>query len=182
MTKILVTEDERDIRELIAFTLRFAGYEVVTAENGEEGVQLAGQEKPDMILMDVRMPKLTGYEACARIKADPALADIPVVFLSAKGQEAEIRTGLDAGGYLEETLLHSHFSFLHRSLSPLAVIDLADLVVRQSFSQHGKLVVESPLPDDTIESTFGSSMQDQFSAIGYRKFVEVRQPPQKDGR
>jgi DNA-binding response OmpR family regulator len=97
MTKILVTEDERDIRELIAFTLRFAGYEVVTAENGEEGVQLAGQEKPDMILMDVRMPKLTGYEACARIKADPALADIPVVFLSAKGQEAEIRTGLDAG-------------------------------------------------------------------------------------
>jgi CheY-like chemotaxis protein len=48
-------------------------------------------------LMDIRMPKLTGYEACARIKADPALADIPVVFLSAKGQEAEIRVGLDAG-------------------------------------------------------------------------------------
>lgn len=85
----------------------------------------------------------------------------------------------DLPGYLEETLLHSHFSFLHRSLSPLAVIDLADLVVRQSFSQHGKLVVESPLPDATIESTFGSSMQDQFSAIGYRKFVEVRQPPKK---
>lgn len=97
MSKILVTEDERDIRELIAFTLRFAGYEVVTAENGEEGVLMATQEKPDMILMDIRMPKLTGYEACARIKADPALADIPVVFLSAKGQEAEIRTGLDAG-------------------------------------------------------------------------------------
>ena len=97
MSKILVTEDERDIRELIAFTLRFAGYEVVTAENGEEGVLMATQEKPDMILMDIRMPKLTGYEACARIKADPALADIPVVFLSAKGQEAEIRTGLEAG-------------------------------------------------------------------------------------
>jgi DNA-binding response OmpR family regulator len=97
MSKILVTEDERDIRELIAFTLRFAGYEVVTAENGEEGVLMAAQEKPDMILMDIRMPKLTGYEACARIKADPLLADIPVVFLSAKGQEAEIRVGLDAG-------------------------------------------------------------------------------------
>jgi DNA-binding response OmpR family regulator len=97
MSKILVTEDERDIRELIAFTLRFAGYEVVTAENGEEGVLMAAQERPDMILMDVRMPRLTGYEACARIKADPTLADIPVVFLSAKGQEAEIRTGLDAG-------------------------------------------------------------------------------------
>jgi len=97
MSKILVTEDERDIRELIAFTLRFAGYEVVTAENGEEGVQMAAQEMPDMILMDVRMPRMTGYEACAKIKADPRLADIPLVFLSAKGQEAEIRTGLDAG-------------------------------------------------------------------------------------
>jgi HD-GYP domain-containing protein (c-di-GMP phosphodiesterase class II) len=80
--------------------------------------------------------------------------------------------------YLEETLLHNHFSFLHRSLSPLAVIDLADLVVQQSFSKHGKLIVESPLPDATIESTIGSSILDQFSAIGYRKYVEVRLPPE----
>ena len=80
--------------------------------------------------------------------------------------------------YLEETFLHNHFSFLHRSLSPLAVIDLADLVVRQSFAKHGKLIVESPLPDATIDSTLGSNILDQFSAIGYRKFVEVRLPPQ----
>jgi len=82
-------------------------------------------------------------------------------------------------GYLEETLLHNHFSFLHRSLSPLAVIDLADLVVKKSFAKHGKLIVESPLPDATIESTLGSSILDQFSSIGYRKYVEVRQPPDK---
>jgi len=81
--------------------------------------------------------------------------------------------------YLEETLLHNHFSFLHRSLSPLAVIDLADLVVRQSFSKHGKLIVESPLPDATIDSTLGSSILDQFSSIGYRKYVDVRLPPDK---
>jgi hypothetical protein len=80
-------------------------------------------------------------------------------------------------GYLEETLLHNHFSFLHRSLSPLGVIDLADLVVQKSFAKHGKLIVESPLPDATIESTIGSNILDQFSAIGYRKFVEVRLPP-----
>lgn len=82
-------------------------------------------------------------------------------------------------GYLEETLLHDHFSFLHRSLSPLAVIDLADLVVKKSFAKHGKLVVESPLPDATIESTLGSSILDQFSSIGYRKYVEVRLPPKE---
>lgn len=81
--------------------------------------------------------------------------------------------------YLEETLLHSHFAFLHRSLSPMAVIDMADLVVRQSFAKYGKLVVQSPLPDATIESTPGSSILDQFSSIGYRKFVEVRLPPEE---
>lgn len=97
MTKILIVEDEPDIRDLIAFTLRFAGYEIVTGSNGEEAVQLAKQEFPDMILLDVRMPVMTGYEACKLIKADPELKDVPVVFLSAKGQEAEIRDGMDAG-------------------------------------------------------------------------------------
>lgn len=98
MTKILVAEDERDIRDLIAFTLRFAGYEVITANNGEEAVQLTRQEIPDLVLTDVRMPKMTGYEACRLIKAEPATQHIPVVFLSAKGQEAEVQSGLDAGG------------------------------------------------------------------------------------
>lgn len=97
MAKILVAEDERDIRDLIAFTLRFAGYEVVTVPNGAEAVEVVNQEMPDLILMDVRMPRMTGYEACAAMKADDAVKHIPVVFLSAKGQESEIRSGLDAG-------------------------------------------------------------------------------------
>lgn len=82
-------------------------------------------------------------------------------------------------GYLEEALLNDHLSFLHRSLSPLAVIRLADLAVQQSFRRHGKLVVESPLPDGTIESTLGSALLEQFNAIGYRRFVEVRLPVEK---
>jgi len=97
MAKILIAEDERDIRDLIAFTLRFAGYEVFAASNGEEAVELAPRVNPDLILMDVRMPRMTGYEACKSLKADPDLKDIPVVFLSAKGQENEIQQGLAAG-------------------------------------------------------------------------------------
>lgn len=97
MAKILIAEDERDIRDLVAFTLRFAGHEVVAVGNGEEAVEAAGKENPDLILMDVRMPRMTGYEACEKMKADPKLKEIPVVFLSAKGQESEIRTGLEAG-------------------------------------------------------------------------------------
>jgi DNA-binding response OmpR family regulator len=103
MPKILIAEDEPDIRDLVAFTLRFAGYEVVAGNNGEEAVQMASREFPDLILLDVRMPRMTGYDACRAIKANPELKDIPVVFLSAKGQESEIQTGLDAGA--EEYLL-----------------------------------------------------------------------------
>jgi CheY-like chemotaxis protein len=98
MAKILIAEDERDIRDLIAFTLQFAGYEVITANNGEEAVQLTHEKIPDLVITDVRMPKMTGYEACKLIKADPATKHIPVVFLSAKGQEAEVQTGLASGG------------------------------------------------------------------------------------
>lgn len=103
MAKILIAEDERDIRDLVAFTLRFAGHEVFTATNGEEAVEMAPKVNPDIILMDVRMPRMTGYEACKVMKQNPDLKDIPVVFLSAKGQEAEIQQGLEAGA--EEYLL-----------------------------------------------------------------------------
>jgi DNA-binding response OmpR family regulator len=103
MARILIAEDEPDIRELVAFTLRFAGYEVTTTSNGEEAVQQASLIIPDLILMDVRMPKMTGYDACRVMKQDSALKDIPVVFLSAKGQDSEIQSGLDAGA--EEYLL-----------------------------------------------------------------------------
>jgi two-component system alkaline phosphatase synthesis response regulator PhoP len=103
MAKILIAEDERDIRDLVAFTLRFAGYEVFTAANGEEAVEQAPNVNPDLILMDVRMPRMTGYEACRIMKLNPDLKDIPIVFLSAKGQETEIQQGLDAGA--EEYLL-----------------------------------------------------------------------------
>ncbi|HEY5984631.1 MAG TPA: response regulator transcription factor [Anaerolineales bacterium] len=103
MAKILIAEDEPDIRELVTFMLRFAGYEVVAASNGEDAVRTASREIPDLVLMDVRMPRMTGYDACRLMKANPELRDVPVVFLSAKGQDAEIQSGLDAGA--EEYLL-----------------------------------------------------------------------------
>ena len=103
MTKILIAEDEPDIRDLVAFTLRFAGYEVVAGTNGEEAVQLAKKENPDLILLDVRMPRMTGYEACEHLKAEESTKNIPVIFLSAKGQESEVKTGLEAGA--EEYIL-----------------------------------------------------------------------------
>lgn len=99
MAKILIAEDERDIRDLIEFTLRYAGHDVVKASNGAEAVDLAPQVMPDLILLDVRMPRMTGYEACRQLKTIDKVSEIPVVFLSAKGQPAEMDTGMDAGAY-----------------------------------------------------------------------------------
>jgi DNA-binding response OmpR family regulator len=97
MATILVAEDELDIRDLIAFTLTYAGHEVIKATNGEEAYALAVQQKPALVLMDVRMPRMTGYDACRALKSNVETAEIPVVFLSAKGQESEVQTGLEAG-------------------------------------------------------------------------------------
>jgi DNA-binding response OmpR family regulator len=100
MAKILIAEDERDIRELIEFTLTaYAGHQIFKASNGVEAVEMASKVIPDLIMMDVRMPRMTGYEACKALKQIDAVKDVPVVFLSAKGQETEIDTGLDAGAY-----------------------------------------------------------------------------------
>ena len=103
MAKILIAEDEQDIRELVKFTLSFAGHEIIATSNGEEAYQKALETLPDLILMDVRMPRMTGYEACEKLKANDTTKNIPVVFLSAKGQESEVNTGIAAGA--EEYIL-----------------------------------------------------------------------------
>lgn len=97
MAKILVAEDERDIRELITFTLNFAGHTVTTVSNGAEALDAAQKEPPDVIILDGRMPKMTGYETCKAIKAIDALSHIPVIFLSAKGQDEEVKEGIAVG-------------------------------------------------------------------------------------
>ncbi|MCL4253286.1 MAG: response regulator transcription factor [Anaerolineae bacterium] len=97
MAKILIAEDERDIRELISFTLTFAGHEIIQASNGAEAVELAPKIMPDLIMMDVRMPRMTGYEACRAIKQMDEVKHIPVVFLSAKGQDDEVTDAMEAG-------------------------------------------------------------------------------------
>jgi len=97
MANILIAEDERDIRDLITFTLKMAGHEVIATSNGEEAVMQAKELLPDLILLDVRMPRMTGIEACVGLKDYDTTRDIPVVFLSAKGQESEVQSGLNAG-------------------------------------------------------------------------------------
>lgn len=95
--RILVVDDEPHILKLVAFSLKSGGYEVLEATDGLSAISVVQAEQPDLVLMDVMMPTLDGYEACRRLKADPATADIPVIMLTAKTQSTEHKTGYDVG-------------------------------------------------------------------------------------
>jgi CheY-like chemotaxis protein len=95
--RVLVAEDEADIRFMTCFTLRYGGFEVIEAVDGAQALELAQQTAPDLILLDAKMPRLDGYETCRQLKALPAVQHIPVVFVSALGQEQEIARGRRAG-------------------------------------------------------------------------------------
>ena len=94
---ILVVDDEPAIRALVAKIVERAGYRADVARDGAEAVEIAQRGQFDLILMDVRMPRMTGYEACRRLRELDVTKDIPIIFLSAKGQEAEVQQGLQAG-------------------------------------------------------------------------------------
>ncbi len=101
--KVLLAEDDEDIQKVAQISLQFrGGWEVELATNGEECIAKALQNRPDLILLDCMMPQMDGYEACRRLKQDPSLRDIPVIFLTAKSQEREVKKGLSLGaiGYL----------------------------------------------------------------------------------
>jgi CheY-like chemotaxis protein len=100
--KILSVEDTASFRLLIRMTLEFEGFEVLEAENGQTGLDLARTSRPDLILLDLKLPDLNGLTVCQRLMADPALSQIPIVVLSASNDSVEIGDCLEAGaqGYL----------------------------------------------------------------------------------
>jgi CheY-like chemotaxis protein len=95
--RILIAEDDRFLRRAAETTLTRAGFAVTTAVDGEEALRLAAAEPPDLILLDLIMPKLQGFEVLRRLKGLPGTRDIPVIVLSALGQEADVAQAVEAG-------------------------------------------------------------------------------------
>lgn len=95
--KILIIEDEKDLRFFITQALKSEGFEIIEAFDGEEGLEKAKAEKPNLILLDLLLPGINGYEVLSRLKKDPDLELIPVIILSNLGQEEEIERGLKLG-------------------------------------------------------------------------------------
>ncbi len=94
MAKILVVDDEASIVNIISFNLKKEGYEVVTAEDGEMALDMAKSEKPDLILLDIMMPKMDGYEVCRKIRKD---SEVPIIMLTARADEVDKVIGLEMG-------------------------------------------------------------------------------------
>src|SRR5206468_9982391 len=95
--KILAVDDERHIVRLVEVNLQRAGYEVVTAYDGREALEKVKSEKPDLVVLDVMMPYMDGFEVLKHLKADPSTAEIPVIMLTAKAQDADVFRGWQSG-------------------------------------------------------------------------------------
>ncbi len=106
--KILVVEDDKFLRELISRKLSDEGFEISQAVDGEDGIEKIKQVKPDLVLLDLILPSIDGFEVLSRIKEDPSVASIPVIILSNLGQKEEIEKGLSLGAV--DFLIKAHFT------------------------------------------------------------------------
>jgi len=138
--KVLIVEDDRDIAEMVEYNLKEEGYETVSAFNGEEGVKLAKKESPDLIILDIMLPIIDGFEVCRVLKKEQITAEIPVIILSAKSQETDKIVGLELGAD----------DYITKPFSPRELIARIRAILRRgralSFSsciERGDIVIDS---------------------------------------
>lgn len=120
--KILIVDDEPDIREILEYNLKQAGYKVSKAKNGEEAVEKAKKDTPDLILMDIMMPKMDGVEACRQIREDKKLDATIVAFLTARGEEFTEIASLEVGGD----------DFIQKPIKPKVLLSRIKALLRRS--------------------------------------------------
>jgi two-component system phosphate regulon response regulator PhoB len=97
MARILVVEDEDDIRQILAYNLAQAGHEVFSAERGAAALELARKERPELVLLDLMLPDISGLEICRQLKSDPVLREVPVMMLTARSEEIDRVVGFELG-------------------------------------------------------------------------------------
>lgn len=97
MAKILVVDDEEHILMILKDSLEFSGFTIVTATNGEEALEAVAKENPELLVLDIGMPKLDGWEVCRRLKGDPKTKALPIIILTAYAQTSDQRKGLELG-------------------------------------------------------------------------------------
>jgi len=124
--RILVVDDEIYIVHILDFSLGMEGYEVLTALDGEQALEKARAEKPDLIVLDIMMPKLDGYETCRRLKADADTKDVPVILLSAKGRNVDQKVGFEVGAD----------DYITKPFSPRKLVERINAILGHGTSQQ----------------------------------------------
>lgn len=130
--KILAVDDERHIVRLVQINLQKEGYEVVTAGNGREALEKVASEKPDLIVMDVMMPEMDGFEALEKLKANPETAQIPIIMLTAKAQDADVFSGWQKGADL----------YLTKPFNPSELLTFVKRIFANQSSTESSYVVD----------------------------------------
>ena len=120
--RILVVDDEIYIVHILDFSLGMEGYEVLTALDGEQALEKARLEHPDLIVLDIMMPKLDGYETCKILKSDESTRNIPVILLSAKGRNVDQKVGFEAGAD----------DYITKPFSPRKLVERINAILGQS--------------------------------------------------
>jgi two-component system alkaline phosphatase synthesis response regulator PhoP len=124
--KILVVDDEIYIVHILDFSLGMEGYEVVTALDGEQALQKVKSEKPNLVVLDIMMPKLDGYETCKILKSDPETRNIPVILLSAKGRNVDQKMGFQVGAD----------DYITKPFSPRKLVERINMILGQPATQN----------------------------------------------
>lgn len=137
---ILVVDDEQDLLDLIEYNLRREGYDVLRAENGKDGIQMAKEHMPNLVLLDIMMPKMDGIEVCDRMREDPALTHIPIIFLTARSDEKTEIEGLNKGAD----------DFITKPISTSKLISRIKAVLRR-FEETGEKVQKLNVHDLEID-------------------------------
>ncbi len=123
--RILVVDDEIYIVHILDFSLGMEGYEVLTALDGEQALERLKTDKPDLIVLDIMMPKVDGYEVCRTIKANPETQHIPVILLSAKGRNVDQKMGFDVGAD----------DYITKPFSPRKLVERINALLGQTVSE-----------------------------------------------
>jgi len=129
---ILIVDDNPANVDILQMRLTAHNYEIITASDGEEGLAMAREKQPDLILLDIMMPKIDGFEVCRRLKADPSLPFMPVIMVTAKADSKDVVAGLEAGGDEYLTKPVDHAALVARVKSMLRIKALHDTVLEQS--------------------------------------------------
>ena len=151
--RILVVDDEEDVLELVRYNLDKNGYKVITTASGEQAIIEAGGKTPDLIILDLMLPGIDGLEVCRKLKSDVKTERIPIIMLTAKGEETDIVTGLELGAddyvtkpFSPKVLIARIRRLLHRTVSrdleqpPVKIHDLAINPTRREVLARGKPV------------------------------------------